>query len=92
VQHEGEYYCCISQDTEDSDLYQVYSHRVNVELLPVPPTIHEQPVPYVVCREGDVITLSCIATGHPEPQYEWFKENFQLPGEKSNTLTVRLIF
>jgi hypothetical protein len=48
-------------------------------------------VPSVVFREGDVITLSCMATGHPEPQYEWFKENFQLPGEETNTLTVRLI-
>jgi len=68
----------------------VYSNRVNVELLPVPPTIHEQPVPHVIFREGNVITLSCIATGHPEPQYEWFKENFKLPGEETSTLTVRL--
>jgi hypothetical protein len=70
----------------------VFSHSVNVELFPVPPTIHEQPVPLVVFREGDVITLSCIATGHPEPQYEWFKENFKLLGEETSTLTVRLIY
>jgi hypothetical protein len=92
VQHEGEYYCCVSQDTEDRELCQVYSHRANVELLPLPPTIHEQPVPAVVFREGDVITLSCIATGHPEPQYEWFRGNVRLPGEENNTLTVRMIF
>jgi len=70
----------------------VYSNRVNVELLPVPPTIHEQPMPHVIFREGAVITLSCIATGHPEPQYEWFKENFKLPGEETSTLTVRRLF
>ncbi|XP_021913468.1 mucosa-associated lymphoid tissue lymphoma translocation protein 1 homolog isoform X2 [Zootermopsis nevadensis] len=88
VQHEGEYYCCVSQDVDGEEVCQVYSHTVNVELLPVPPTIHEHPVPCVVFREGDVITLSCFATGYPEPQYEWFKENFQLPGEETNTLTI----
>jgi mucosa-associated lymphoid tissue lymphoma translocation protein 1 len=88
IQDEGEYYCCVSQAIDGNELYQVYSNRVNVELLPVPPTIHEQPVPHVIFREGNVITLSCIATGHPEPQYEWFKENFKLPGEETSTLTL----
>lgn len=88
IQDEGEYYCCVSQAIDGNELYQVYSRRVNVELLPVPPTIHEQPVPHVVFREGDVVTLSCIATGHPEPQYEWFKENIKLPGEETSTLTL----
>jgi hypothetical protein len=90
MQHEGEYYCCVSQDIDGDQLYQVFSHTVSVELFPVPPTIHEQPVPCILFREGDIVTLSCMATGHPEPQYEWFKGNFHLSGEETNTLTVSL--
>ena len=76
------------QETEDN-LIQVHSNIVNVEVHPSPPVINQHPVPEVTCRIGGSVRLSCIASGHPEPQYEWYKGNCRILGEEYNVLNVR---
>ncbi|KAJ4434542.1 hypothetical protein ANN_23104, partial [Periplaneta americana] len=89
-EHEGEYTCYICQefDEEQDGSYVLESNTVEVKILPTPPIIHEQPLSNVAYREGDVITLTCIASAYPDPEYEWWKNNEFLEEENTDTLTI----
>jgi hypothetical protein len=45
--------------------------------------LHNQTVLY-----GSDVTLFCNATGDPEPDFIWLKNDMIIPGESSNILTV----
>jgi len=60
---------------------------------PVPPRIVQSDEPQEpVVREGDNLTLSCNATGHPKPNIVWRREDSEdmvidgKKGESKNSL------
>ena len=59
---------------------------LNVQLITVPPKIISTEVSSdPVVREGDNLTLSCDARGHPKPHIVWRREdseNIQVDGKK----------
>ena len=47
-----------------------------IHFFPVPPKIiAKDDNPNIVVREGENMTLSCNATGHPKPHIVWRREN-----------------
>ncbi|KAJ9593533.1 hypothetical protein L9F63_014926, partial [Diploptera punctata] len=85
--NEGEYHCSIYQEVDDN-VVQILSNTVNVKLHPSPPEIYHHPKSEVTCHTGGSVRLCCIALGHPEPQYEWYKGNSRIPGEEYNVLNI----
>lgn len=86
-QNEGEYHCCVYQEIDDK-VIQVHSNVVNVEVHPSPPVINQHPESEVTWKTGGSVKLSCIASGHPAPHYEWFKGNSRIPGEEYSVLNI----
>lgn len=88
----GEYNCKISQVTNDGDtvisVLQTKSVYVNITRVPV--VIQQQPPAFLELKEGEDFTIKCIAYGHPEPRYQWFRDNTKLEGKISNVLYVSI--
>jgi len=53
----------------------------------IPPSIIEQPVGGLV-TEGDSIVLSVVATGSEPIEYQWRKDDEDIPGEEESTLEL----
>jgi hypothetical protein len=62
---------------------------VNISHTPV--VIQQQPPAFLEIKEGEELTISCLAQSYPKPHYQWFKDNTKLEGETSNVLHVRVI-
>jgi len=60
---------------------------LTVTAAPTAPAITRQPA-NVVALVGASIALSAAATGAPAPSYQWQKDNADLPGANSPTLTL----
>lgn len=56
-----------------------------------PPRIVTQPVGPQTAREGATIIFSVAATGDPPLLYQWRKDNVDIAGETSATLTLSLV-
>lgn len=87
----GEYKCKVSQVTNDEDVISTLPTKsvfVNVSCTPV--IIQQQPPALLEIKEGEDFTISCIAHSHPEPHYQWFRDNTKLEGKTSNVLHVSL--
>ena len=65
------------QTTNYQNFLQLQKHyRKRYFLFLVPPLIlQKDDNADIVAREGDNITLSCDATGHPRPQIVWRRED-----------------
>lgn len=61
---------------------------VNISHAPV--VIQQQPPAFLEIKEGEDFIIKCIAHGHPEPYYQWFRDNTKLEEETSNTLHVSI--
>jgi len=86
----GEYNCKISQVTNNGEVVIsiLLTKSVFVNLSRVPVVIQQQPPAFLEFKEGEDFIIKCIAQGHPEPHYQWFRDNIKLEGETSNVLHV----
>ncbi|KAG5345547.1 MALT1 protein, partial [Acromyrmex charruanus] len=87
----GEYNCKISQVTNDGEIVIsiLLTKSVFVNLSRVPVIIQQQPPSFLELKEGEDFIIKCIAQGHPEPHYQWFRDNIKLEGEISNVLHIK---
>ncbi|KAL0134814.1 hypothetical protein PUN28_001528 [Cardiocondyla obscurior] len=87
----GKYNCKILQVANDKEtvtsVLQTKSVFVNISRIPV--GITQQPPAFLEIKEGEEFIIKCIAHGHPEPHYQWFRDNTQLEGETSNILHIK---
>lgn len=59
----------------------------SVHILPLqPPVFRQQTSPEMEFVLGDRETLEAYASGHPQPQYQWFKDGEPLPDETRSRL------
>ncbi|MBX3377703.1 MAG: immunoglobulin domain-containing protein [Phycisphaeraceae bacterium] len=68
---------------------QLYTLNVAATGNPVCPTIVQNPQGQQVC-EGSPVSLTFIATGNPEPTYQWRLNGQDLVGNGANTSTYSL--
>ncbi|XP_032663908.1 mucosa-associated lymphoid tissue lymphoma translocation protein 1-like [Odontomachus brunneus] len=86
----GEYKCKVSQMTNDESIISVLlTKSVFVNISPVPVVIQQQPPTLLEIKEGEDFTISCTVHSHPEPHYQWFRDNTRLEGEISNVLHIK---
>ncbi|XP_011304874.1 mucosa-associated lymphoid tissue lymphoma translocation protein 1 isoform X2 [Fopius arisanus] len=86
---EGEYKCLVSQvDIEGRILEELISESVYVTVNPTPIVIERQPLRFVEIRKGKSLVLSCKVKSHPEPIYQWFRDNTKLEMQTSNVLEI----
>jgi len=85
----GEYNCKILQVTNEEAVISILlTKSVFVNVSHVPVVIQQQPPAFLELKEGEDFIIKCIAHGHPEPRYQWFRDNTRLEGETSNVLHV----
>ncbi|XP_071569468.1 mucosa-associated lymphoid tissue lymphoma translocation protein 1 [Temnothorax nylanderi] len=84
----GEYNCKISQVTDDEGAVLV-TRSVFVNISHVPVVIQQQPPAFLELKEDEDFLIKCVARGHPEPRYQWFRDNTRLEGETSNVLHIK---
>ncbi|XP_024936370.1 mucosa-associated lymphoid tissue lymphoma translocation protein 1 isoform X2 [Cephus cinctus] len=86
---EGEYKCQVMQRDRDGYLMrQLFSDTFYLKIKPLPVVIIEQPREYIEVKEGGTLILTCKAIGHPEPRYQWFRDNILLNGQDSIELRI----
>ncbi|KAL6259158.1 hypothetical protein P5V15_009079 [Pogonomyrmex californicus] len=87
----GEYNCKIFQIANDEKtmISVLLTRSVFVTLSRVPVVIQQQPPAFLKLRENEDLIIKCIAHGHPEPCYQWFRDNTRLEGETSNILHIK---
>lgn len=77
--------------TNDGSIISVLlTKSVFVNISPVPVVIQQQPPALLEIKEGEDFTISCTVHSHPEPHYQWFRDNTRLEGEISNVLHVSI--
>lgn len=56
----------------------------------LPPSIIDPPIESKIFRTEDEITLNCVASGIPKPEYEWLKDGAPLtiPGQFENIFPI----
>ena len=64
-----------------------YFILISEATTPSPPVLSEPPEPMVVPFLGRA-SFSCVASGYPQPEIQWFKDGSFLPGETSTMLVV----
>ncbi|XP_071641084.1 mucosa-associated lymphoid tissue lymphoma translocation protein 1 [Temnothorax longispinosus] len=84
----GEYNCKISQVTDDEGAV-LLTRSVFVNISHVPVVIQQQPPAFLELKEDEDFLIKCVAHGHPEPRYQWFRDNTRLEGETSNVLHIK---
>ncbi|XP_072756297.1 mucosa-associated lymphoid tissue lymphoma translocation protein 1 [Anoplolepis gracilipes] len=87
----GEYNCKISQVTKDGKTVNsvLLTKSVFVNITRIPVVIQQQPPTFLEIKEGEDLIIKCVAHGHPEPSYQWFRDNTRLEGETSNILHIK---
>ncbi|XP_015122734.1 mucosa-associated lymphoid tissue lymphoma translocation protein 1 [Diachasma alloeum] len=86
---EGEYRCLVSQvGLEGKILDQLLSESVYVTVNPTPVVVECQPLPFVEIKKGKSLVLSCKVKSHPEPIYQWFRDNTKLEMQTSSVLKI----
>lgn len=86
----GEYRCKVSQVADDGNVNSVYllTRPILVSVCRTPVVIRQQPPAFLEIKEGEELRIDCLAQSHPEPHYQWFRDNTKLKGETSNVLRV----
>lgn len=85
----GEYRCLVTQIGIDGTILEkLMSQPVYVTVNPTPVVIECQPLPFVEIKKGESLILSCKAKSHPEPTYQWFRDNTALELHTSSGLKV----
>ncbi|XP_041032684.1 basal cell adhesion molecule-like isoform X2 [Carcharodon carcharias] len=54
------------------------------------PSLHNNPSKVTVEKEGDSVTLTCTASGHPKPKITWNVEKQQLQTSSDNAVTSKV--
>lgn len=87
----GEYNCKISQVTEDGRILSpvLLTKSVFVTITNIPVVIQQQPPTFLEVKEGEDFIITCMAHGHPEPCYQWFRDNTMLQEKTSNVLHIK---
>ncbi|XP_011864707.1 PREDICTED: mucosa-associated lymphoid tissue lymphoma translocation protein 1-like isoform X2 [Vollenhovia emeryi] len=87
----GEYKCKISQVTIDGEeiMPALLTRSVFVNISRAPVVMQQQPPAFLELKEGEDFIIKCIAHGHPEPHYQWFRDNTRLEDETSNILHIK---
>lgn len=89
----GEYKCKISQMANDGSIISILPTKsVFVNISPVPIVVQQQPPALLEIKEGEEFTINCTVYSHPEPCYQWFRDNTRLEGETCNVLHVSFIY
>lgn len=61
----------------------------SVHLSSVPALVTEGPAPRVIYKAGQSVVLRCLASGQPEPRYEWFHNGTLISPDSMPRHTVR---
>ena len=77
----GSYQCSMHQKNRDGTTSTVKSKIVVVTAESNQAKILREPQNSNI-HHGQQLELCCIAEGHPEPSYQWFKGNQLLPDNK----------
>ncbi|XP_063971863.1 mucosa-associated lymphoid tissue lymphoma translocation protein 1-like [Diachasmimorpha longicaudata] len=86
---EGEYRCLVTQvDIEGKIIDQLVSESVYVAVNSTPVVVQCQPSPFVEMKKGKSLVLSCKVKSHPEPIYQWFRDNTKLEMQTSSVLKI----
>ncbi|XP_034946464.1 mucosa-associated lymphoid tissue lymphoma translocation protein 1-like [Chelonus insularis] len=90
INQEGEYKCHVKQiDSDDNVLDQLFSNSVHLKIQPTPVVIKSQPQPFIAIKENETLTLTCKAYSHPNPKYQWYKNNIKLDDQQSEKLEIK---
>ncbi|EZA48955.1 hypothetical protein DMN91_011416 [Ooceraea biroi] len=84
----GEYKCKLLQVTNDGNTISA-TKPVFVNVSHTPVVIQQQPPAFLEIKEGEELTIGCLAQSHPEPHYQWFRDNTKLEGETSSILHIK---
>ncbi|XP_060905393.1 B-cell receptor CD22 [Labrus mixtus] len=85
-QHDGKELSCQTKDNTDASLIRKIS--LTVEYAPKETQGTCFPVGGIV-REGQSVTLTCSAKGHPDPTFTWFKNEQKHPGAEWKSSSIR---
>ncbi|KAJ8679277.1 hypothetical protein QAD02_015064 [Eretmocerus hayati] len=89
VSQKGLYKCRIYQlNHKGQKLHELFSRAVSVDIKPTPVILTEEPQVYSEVKENECLILKCEATGHPAPQYQWYKNNEKLDSQSSKLLKI----
>ena len=70
--------------SNNQDKCKGYNIIIHAEIVTQPdmkPMITQPPVSTELMDFGTPVNLTCIAEGHPPPNYQWYKDGNLIPGE-----------
>lgn len=89
----GNYKCKVYQLNHLGEVIEeIFSNSVVVSIRSTPVVIKKQPQVFSEIKEGNNLVLCCEATGYPEPQFQWYRNNERLDNQTFNTLQVSFFF
>lgn len=84
-EHEGEYRVMLSNFL--GEVVRSATATLTVSLVPAPPRWLEVPA-HLIVFTGQSPTLRSVATGVPQPSYQWYFNDVAIPGARQNSFTV----
>lgn len=90
VNQEGKYNCLIQQiDCDNNVIDTKITESINLIIKATPIIIETQPLKYLEIKKNHKLELTCQVKSHPDPRYQWYRDNTKLDSQKYNKLLIK---